>query len=203
MHTGTMLFASWGNSQSLRAGMQKRMKRWRTAYVHLLSVNSGWKRSTASGMWSRVQRRTPRSAATRYGLFPCPLPCLKKRRNGRSWIPCLKSCITPYGLRDAGSGRTRSFRPEYGGDVLKRDLAYHQGTVWVYPLGAYYLAYLRINGYSEDAKQYVRAQLEVLHSALGKGASDSFRRFMTGWSRFPLKRMLRPGVERGRTSPRI
>ena len=53
--------------------------------------------------------------------------------------------------------------------MLKRDLAYHQGTVWVFPLGAYYLAFLKVNGYSPEAEEYVKAQLEVMESAMREG----------------------------------
>ena len=75
---------------------------------------------------------------------------------------------TPYGLRTLEPADPE-FKPVYGGKVLDRDLAYHQGTVWVYPLGAYYLAYLKVNGYSESAKTYVRSQLEALYGALREG----------------------------------
>lgn len=51
----------------------------------------------------------------------------------------------------------------------KRDMAYHQGTVWTFPLGAYYLAYLKVHAYSERAKQDVKEQLEVLECALKEG----------------------------------
>lgn len=53
--------------------------------------------------------------------------------------------------------------------MIKRDLAYHQGTVWVFPLGSYYLAYLKVHGYSEEARQHVRKQLEVMESAMREG----------------------------------
>ena len=75
---------------------------------------------------------------------------------------------TPYGLRTLEQ-EDDQFCPEYGGEVLKRDLAYHQGTVWAYPLGAYYLAYLKVNGDSAEAKAETAAQLEVLESALREG----------------------------------
>lgn len=52
---------------------------------------------------------------------------------------------------------------------MERDLAYHQGTVWVFPLGGYYLAYLKVNGYSEEAKACVRGQLQNLEAALREG----------------------------------
>lgn len=75
---------------------------------------------------------------------------------------------TPYGLRtlDPADGQ---FHGKYGGSQMERDLAYHQGTVWVFPLGAYYLAYLKTRSYAKEARQKVAARLEVLESALREG----------------------------------
>lgn len=75
---------------------------------------------------------------------------------------------TPYGLRTL-SPEDMEFRPFYGGAQLDRDLAYHQGTVWTFPMGAYYLAYLKVNAYSEDAKACVAEQLSLLEPALREG----------------------------------
>lgn len=75
---------------------------------------------------------------------------------------------TPYGLRTL-SPEDKEFRPFYGGAQLDRDLAYHQGTVWTFPMGAYYIAYLKVNGYSEEAKAYVKEQLALLEPALREG----------------------------------
>ena len=75
---------------------------------------------------------------------------------------------TPYGLRTLAKDDPE-FHGTYGGSQLKRDLAYHQGTVWVFPLGAYYLAYLKTEGYSCKALETVRRQLEPLESALREG----------------------------------
>lgn len=75
---------------------------------------------------------------------------------------------TPYGLRTLEEADPE-FKPFYGGEVLKRDLAYHQGTVWAYPLGAYYMAYLKVHGYSSAAKAYVKGQLEVMEGAMREG----------------------------------
>ena len=75
---------------------------------------------------------------------------------------------TPYGLRTLDM-EDREFKPEYSGTQLKRDLSYHQGTVWTFPLGAYYLAYLKVEGYSAEAKETVKRQLEVMESAMREG----------------------------------
>lgn len=75
---------------------------------------------------------------------------------------------TSYGLRTLEEA-DEQFHPIYEGEMKERDMAYHQGTVWMFPLGAYYLAYLKVHQYSETAKQTVKEQLEVLESALREG----------------------------------
>lgn len=75
---------------------------------------------------------------------------------------------TPLGLRTLDPADDQ-FRPVYGGALLKRDLAYHQGTVWAYPLGGYYLAYLKVNAYTSEAVEQVRGQLEAITAALREG----------------------------------
>ncbi len=75
---------------------------------------------------------------------------------------------TSYGLRTLEEA-DEQFHPVYEGEMKERDMAYHQGTVWMFPLGAYYLAYLKVHQYSETAKQAVKEQLEVLESALREG----------------------------------
>lgn len=75
---------------------------------------------------------------------------------------------TPYGLRTLEM-EDPQFHPRYGGEMMERDMAYHQGTVWVFPLGAYYLSYLKVHDYDETAKRVVRDRLEVLESALREG----------------------------------
>lgn len=75
---------------------------------------------------------------------------------------------TACGLRTL-SPEDPEFRGHYGGEQLNRDLAYHQGTVWVFPLGAFYLAYLKVRENTPEAQKDVRAQLAALESMLREG----------------------------------
>ena len=75
---------------------------------------------------------------------------------------------TPYGLRTL-EPKDEEFHACYGGEMIKRDLAYHQGTVWTFPMGGYYLAYLKVNKNSKEAKKTVAKQMEVLESAMREG----------------------------------
>ena len=79
-----------------------------------------------------------------------------------------RKLYTPYGLRTLAP-EDKQFRPFYGGAQLDRDLAYHQGTVWPFPMGGYYLAYLKVNEYSQEAVDCVKAQLTAIEAALREG----------------------------------
>ena len=97
-----------------------------------------------------------------------PFSVLSPEREKQVVDVVFRKLYTPYGLRTLAP-EDEEFRPFYGGHQLERDLAYHQGTVWVFPLGGFYLAYLKVHGYSEEAKRYVRRQLESMDAALREG----------------------------------
>lgn len=97
-----------------------------------------------------------------------PFSLLSKEQEKQVVETVFCKLYTPYGLRTLDPVDAQ-FRPFYGGARLDRDLAYHQGTVWTFPMGGYYLAYLKVNEYSKEAKAYVREQLEALTAALREG----------------------------------
>ena len=68
----------------------------------------------------------------------------------------------------------------YGGKQLERDLAYHQGTTWVFPMGAYYLAYLKSRGYTAEAAAYVRQQLTCMEPMLREGCAGQLPEIYDG-----------------------
>ena len=84
---------------------------------------------------------------------------------------------TPCGLRTL-SPEDPEYQPNYGGDMVKRDMAYHQGTTWVFPMGAYYMAYLKVHG--KEAAAYVRAQLDALEPMLREGCAGQLPEIYEG-----------------------
>ena len=48
-----------------------------------------------------------------------------------------KKLLTPYGLRTLAKGE-QGYRERYEGDMIKRDMSYHQGVIWPWLLGLYY-----------------------------------------------------------------
>ena len=97
----------------------------------------------------------------------------------------------------------RNFILYYEGAMEKRDMAYHQGTVWTFPLGAYYLAYLKVHAYSERAKQDVKEQLEVLECALKEGCIGQLPEIYDGEKPSVFQRLFCTGMECRRIAPCI
>lgn len=97
-----------------------------------------------------------------------PFTMLDKDKEEQIVNTVFEKLYTPYGLRTL-SPEDEEFHKTYGGEMIERDMAYHQGTVWTFPMGAYYLAYLKVHDYSPEAKMTVAAQMEVLESALREG----------------------------------
>jgi predicted glycogen debranching enzyme len=56
---------------------------------------------------------------------------------------CARHLLTAHGLRSLAPSDPR-YRGHYGGDVLQRDSAYHQGTVWAWLLGPFVSAHLKV-----------------------------------------------------------
>jgi predicted glycogen debranching enzyme len=72
-----------------------------------------------------------------------PSPVLDQAR----WRPVLEAVerelVTPVGLRSLSPSHA-DYKRTYRGDLLARDAAYHQGTVWSWLIGPYIDALLRV-----------------------------------------------------------
>ncbi|MGQ9624959.1 MAG: amylo-alpha-1,6-glucosidase [Candidatus Bathycorpusculaceae bacterium] len=64
-----------------------------------------------------------------------------------------RELLTPYGLRTLAKSDPK-YIGVYEGDRRKRDIAYHNGTVWAWLLGPFTTAFLRTKGYAEHRREY-------------------------------------------------
>ena len=94
---------------------------------------------------------------------------------------------TPYGLRTLDHADA-DYHPYYEGPQEKRDMAYHQGTVWPWLMGEYYLAFLQHARDKEKAIATVRRQLESMSSCLSEGCLGHVAEVYDG---------IRPAVSKG------
>lgn len=91
---------------------------------------------------------------------------------------------TPCGLRTL-SPKDSEYHAFYGGPQVERDMAYHQGTTWVFPMGAYYLAKLKVMGNTKDAALQVREQMNTLEPMLRQGCLGQLPEIYDG--KFPTE----------------
>lgn len=68
---------------------------------------------------------------------------------------------TPFGLRSLSKDH-EDYKSVYEGKLIDRDMAYHQGTVWSFPIGAFLSGYCRVHGYSEEAIKFVDEALKEM-----------------------------------------
>ncbi len=72
-----------------------------------------------------------------------------------------RELLTPVGLRTL-SAHDPNYHGRYTGEQMNRDRAYHNGTVWAWPIGAFLEAYLKINQFSAEAKSQAKHWLVPL-----------------------------------------
>jgi glycogen debranching enzyme len=88
-----------------------------------------------------------------------PFPLLSPGRSEAVLSVVRERLLTPFGLRSLDPGHP-DYRPRYEGDPLARDGAYHQGTVWLWLLGPFIEALVRVKG--EAGRNEAREMLERL-----------------------------------------
>ena len=94
----------------------------------------------------------------------------------RSVVEAVKRHLhTPCGLRTL-SPEDPEYHGFYGGPMVERDMAYHQGTTWVFPMGAYYLACLKVG----QSKEAVRDQLQAVEGMLRQGCAGQLPEIYDG-----------------------
>jgi len=76
-----------------------------------------------------------------------------------------KDLLTPFGLRTLSSDNP-AYVGHYQGGPESRDLAYHNGTVWPWLLGAYVKAYRKVHNYSKKSLEDMRVLLQGFDSHL-------------------------------------
>lgn len=157
-----------------------RQKFWMEEKGYLRDVVScgeeGCLREEVSGVRENSGTENGRSSRNADEQFRCnqiwavsmPFTMLDREQEIRIVDAVYEKLYTPLGLRTLDR-EDPDFHGVYGGPVRERDCAYHQGTVWMFPLGAYYLAYLKTRDYSAQAAGRVRRQLRAIESALREG----------------------------------
>jgi len=82
-----------------------------------------------------------------------------------------KRLLTPMGLRTLPPDDAR-YHGRYQGTMFERDRAYHQGTVWAWPMGPFIEAWLRAHKFSKKSRQEATEMLAPLLAQLDHGMGE-------------------------------
>lgn len=86
---------------------------------------------------------------------------------------CTKKLLTTYGLRSLARDEMQ-YSPYYRGNVLQRDAAYHQGTVWAWLIGPFIDAHYRVYRDAERALSFLEPFRYHLNAACLGQISEIF-----------------------------
>ena len=73
-----------------------------------------------------------------------------------------RELLTPVGLRTLGRERPELSSRTTAAPQVQRDAAYHNGTIWPWPIGAFLEAYLQVNKRSPESVEQAKRWLEPL-----------------------------------------
>ena len=85
-----------------------------------------------------------------------PFTMLPEEKEKRVVSRVFEELYTPYGLRSLTPSHP-DYHPLYKGKLFDRDMAYHQGTTWGFPIGAFFTAYCKVHHYSKEAVAFVES----------------------------------------------
>ncbi len=94
-------------------------------------------------------------------VISLPFSLVSKKQEKKIFEIVQKELYTPLGLRTLNIDHPE-FKPIYKGDQWHRDTSYHQGTVWPFLLGDYFLAQLKVYNNSAKVRKEVLAAIEPL-----------------------------------------
>ena len=94
---------------------------------------------------------------------------------GKVW----RELYTSYGLRTLSPG-SENYKGTYAGDPSMRDGAYHQGTVWAWPLGHFITAFRRVYGTEGKYGKIVRAFIAPFEDHLKDACIGSISEIFDG-----------------------
>lgn len=165
--------AKLGKRASWYENLAKKVKRSFVAQFYM--TDKGYLKDVLSGTKSDEQLR-----CNQIWAVSMPFTMLSPAQEKSVVDMVFRHLYTPCGLRTL-SPEDPEYHGFYGGKQVVRDMAYHQGTTWVFPMGAYYLAYLKTRGNSPEAAAQVRTQLEALEPMLREGCVGQLPEIYDGY----------------------
>ena len=146
----------------------------KASFLEKFYLEEGYLKDVISGTQADTQIR-----CNQIWALSMPFTMLSAHQERKVLDTVGRHLLTECGLRTL-SPADPQYHGFYGGEQLQRDMAYHQGTSWVFPMGAYYRAYLRLHGNDAAAAAEVRQRLKKLQPMLEQGCAGQLPEIYDG-----------------------
>lgn len=114
-----------------------------------------------------------------FAIGGLPFTSLTKEESKSVLEVITTNLLTPFGLRTL-SPNDSAYKKNYGGAQSLRDAAYHQGTVWPWPMGAYIDAYFYVYGCEAKQKKHAKQLLLQLEENLQSNGIGGINEVFSG-----------------------
>lgn len=108
-----------------------------------------------------------------------PFTMLSRDKEKKVVDKVYEELYSTYGLKSL-SFKAMGFKKKYIGKLLNRDRAYHMGTTWAYPIGAFISAYCNVNDHSSEAIARAKEMCEVFEDHMKDGCINGIAEIFDG-----------------------
>jgi predicted glycogen debranching enzyme len=176
--------ALWYNALYIMKELAKHFNKDYTFYKELAvkvkkSFNERFWNEEEGCLYDVVDENDARIRPNQIWAVSLPFTMLDREKEKKIVEKVHKELYSTYGLRSL-SFKDPGFKKKYIGKLFDRDCAYHMGTTWAYPIGAFISSYCKVNDYSAEAVSTAKGMCEAFEDHMSDGCINGIAEIFDG-----------------------
>ena len=176
--------ALWYNALKVMEKLSTRFGEDATEYTQLAesvkqSFNEKFWNEALGCLYDVVDKNDSKIRPNQIWAVFLPYTMLDKEKELKIVQKVYKHLYTPYGLRSL-SYEDEGYKKEYIGKLINRDAAYHMGTTWAFPIGAFISSYCKVHNHSKEAIQTAKEMCSLFEDHMNDGCINGIAEIFDG-----------------------
>ncbi|GIM27453.1 glycogen debranching protein [Clostridium polyendosporum] len=176
--------ALWYNALCIMKDLSKKFSKDYSLYEELSikvkkSFNNKFWNEKEECLFDVVDENDSKIRPNQIWAVSLPFTMLDRLKEKKIVDKVYKELYSTYGLRSL-TFKDIGFKKQYIGKLFDRDCAYHMGTTWVYPIGAFISAYCKVNDHSTEAIARAKEMCEVFEDHMSDGCINGIAEIFDG-----------------------
>ncbi|MGL4337867.1 MAG: amylo-alpha-1,6-glucosidase, partial [Turicibacter sp.] len=176
--------ALWYNALCIMAELSEKFGRDHLAYLDLaekvkVSFNERFWNDEQQCLFDVVDDNDGKVRPNQIWAVSLPFTMLSAEKEKQVVNKVYKDLYATYGLRSL-SFNDPEYKAQYIGKLFDRDCAYHMGTTWGFPIGAFITAFCKVNEYSQEAVLVAKEMCEVFEDHMQDGCINGIAEIFDG-----------------------